>query len=182
MSEVSERYRRLTDAFAAKVAAVPAAKWEQGSPCPEWTARGVVGHVVQTQGLFLGFVGKELGDIPSVDDDPVAAFDAARSTMQRELDDPATATAEYEGFLGRTTLEASVNRFLCVDLVLHGWDLARAAGLEERIEPDDVAWVQAQADSYGDMMRSPQVFGAAVEVPAEADDQTRLLAFVGRKP
>jgi uncharacterized protein (TIGR03086 family) len=182
MSEVSERYRRLTDAFAAKVAAVPAGRWEQVSPCPEWTTRGVVRHVVDTQGLFLGFVGKELGDIPAVDHDPVAAFDAARSIMQRVLDEPTTATAEYDGFLGRTTLEASVNRFLCVDLVLHGWDIARAAGLDERIDPADVAWVRAQADSYGEMMRSPQVFGPAVDVAAGADDQTRLLAFVGRKP
>ena len=53
MSEVSERYQRLTDAFAAKVAAVPADKWEAPSPCPDWNARAVVRHVVDTQGLFL---------------------------------------------------------------------------------------------------------------------------------
>ena len=29
MSEVSERYKRLSDAFAAKVAAVPADKWDK---------------------------------------------------------------------------------------------------------------------------------------------------------
>ena len=181
MSEVSERYRRLSDAFAAKVAAVPDDKWDSPSPCPEWTARGVVGHVVDTQGLFLGFVGKEMGAIPSVDDDPVAAWDAARSKIQHELDDSELATAEFDGFLGRTTFEASVNRFLCVDQVLHGWDLARAAGLDDRIASEDVAWVRMQADSYGDVMRSPQVFGPAVEVPADADDQTKLLAYVGRK-
>ena len=181
MSEVSERYRRLSDAFAAKVAAVPDDKWDSPSPCPEWTARGVVGHVVDTQGLFLGFVGKEMGTIPSVDDDPVAAWDAARSKIQHELDDPELATAEFDGFLGRTTFEESVNRFLCVDQVLHGWDLARAAGLDDRIAPEDVAWVQLPADSYGEVMRSPQVFGPEVDVPTDADDQTKLLAFVGRK-
>ena len=182
MSEVSERYQHLSDAFATKVAAVPADKWEAQSPCPDWNARAVVRHVVDTQGLFLGFVGKSLGDIPSVDDDPVAAFDAARAVVQKELDDPATATAEYDGFLGRTTLEASINRFLCVDLVLHGWDLARAAGLDETIDPADVAWAQELADGYGEMARSPQVFGPPVEVPADADAQTKLLAFTGRNP
>jgi uncharacterized protein (TIGR03086 family) len=181
MSEVSERYKRLSDAFAAKVASVPADKWDAPSPCDEWTTRDLVRHVVDTQGLFLGFVGKEMGDIPSVDDDPVAAWDAARAKIQRELDDPKTAQAEYDGFFGTTTFENSVNKFLCVDQVLHGWDLARAAGLDERIALEDIAYVRQQADSYGDAMRSPMVFGPEVDVPADADDQTKLLAFVGRE-
>jgi len=182
MSEISERYQRLSDAFAAKVAAVPAGKWDAPSPCAGWTTRDLVKHVVDTQGLFLGFVGLELGDIPSVADDPVGAWDAARSKIQHELDDPKLAAAEFDGFLGRTTLEASVDKFLSVDQVIHGWDLARAAGLDERIDPADVARVRAIAESYGDVARSPQVFGPEVEPPAGADAQARLLAFLGRHP
>lgn len=182
MSEVSERYKRLSDAFAAKVAAVPAGKWDNASPCDDWTTRDLVRHVVDTQGLFLGFVGKQMGDISSVDDDPVAAWDAARSKIQRELDDPKLAAAEFDGLFGRTTFEESVNRFLCVDQVIHGWDLARAAGLDDRIAPEDVAWVGKQAEGYGDGMRSPQAFGPEVEAPAGANDQDRLLAYLGRTP
>lgn len=182
MSEVSERYKRLSDLFAAKVAAVPADKWDNASPCEGWTTRGVVQHVVDTQGLFLGFVGKELGDIPSVDDDPVAAWDAARSKIQRELDDPVSAKTEYDGFVGTTTFENSVNQFLCVDQVIHGWDLARAAGLDDSIAAEDIAYVEEQAATYGDAMRSPMVFGPEVEAPAGAGDQDRLLAFLGRRP
>ena len=182
MSEVSERYKRLGDAFAAKIAAVPQNRWASPSPCPNWDARDVVRHVVSTQGLFLGFVGKELGDIPAVADDPVAAWDTARAKIQRELDDPQDAKAEFDGFFGRTTFEDSVDRFLCVDQVIHGWDLARAAGLDDRIPPDDVAWVRKQAEGYGDAMRSPMVFGPEVEAPAGADEQDRLLAYLGRTP
>ena len=182
MSEISERYRRLSGAFAAKVAAVPADAWDKPSPCDGWTTRDLVKHVVGTQGLFLGFIGLELGDIPSVDDDPTGAWDAARAKIQHALDDPELASAEFEGFQGKTTFEASVDKFLCVDQVLHGWDLARAAGLDERIDPEDVARVRAIADSYGDVMRSPQVFGPEVEAPAGADEQAKLLAFVGRNP
>ena len=61
MSEVSERYRRLSDAFATKVAAVPADKWDAPTPCGDWTTRDLVRHVVDTQGLFLGLVGKQIG-------------------------------------------------------------------------------------------------------------------------
>src|SRR5436189_1031131 len=55
MSEISERYKRLGDAFADKIAAVPHDRWDSQTPCEEWTARDLVGHVVNTQGMFLGF-------------------------------------------------------------------------------------------------------------------------------
>lgn len=181
MAEVADRYRRLSEAFAAKVAAVPSERWDAPSPCAGWTARDVVRHVAQTQGMFLGFVDRPVPDGPSVDDDPAAAFDAARATVQAELDDPERAAAEFDGMMGRSTFEAAVGRFLCTDLVVHGWDLARAAGLDERIDSADVTRVREVADSFGDALRSPQAFGPAIEPPADADEQTKMLAFLGRR-
>lgn len=181
MSEISQRYGRLSDAFAAKVAAVSPQMWSQPTPCEGWTARDLVGHVVQTQGMFLGFIGEQLGDVPSVDDDPVAAWNAARAVLQAKLDDPSTATKEFDGVTGRSTFEAAVDRFLNFDLVVHGWDLARATGQDERIDPEDVERIRRQAEGFGDMMRGPQAFGAELDAPADADDQTKLLAFLGRR-
>ena len=181
MSEISERYARLADAFAAKVATVPDDKWESPSPCPEWTARDVVRHVVTTQGMFLGFIGEELGDIPSVDDDPKGAWDAARAVVQRDLESPERARTEFDGMTGRSTFEAAVDRFLNMDLVVHGWDLARAAGLDDEIDPADVARVNETAKGFVEGMRSPRAFGPAVEPPSDADDQTKMLAFLGRR-
>jgi len=182
MTETSDRYTRLADAFARKIAAVPADSWSNQSPCEEWTARDVVRHVVGTQGMFLGFVGRELGDIPSVDDDPLAAWTAASGVMKAALADPAVATAEFEGRWGKSTLEAGVDRFLNVDLVVHNWDLSRATGQDESIDPDDVKRVQAAAEAFGDAMRAPQAFGPAVDPPPGADAQTKMLAFLGRIP
>jgi uncharacterized protein (TIGR03086 family) len=181
MTEISERYARLGDAFATKIAAVPEDAWAHPSPCDEWTARDVVEHVIATQGMFLGLVGRKMGDLPEVDDEPLAAWNAARSVVQGDLEDSERATTEFEGFSGTSTFEAAVNRFLCMDLVVHGWDLARAAGLDEHIDPEDLARVSEQASVFGDMLRSPQAFGPEVEPPADADDQTKLLAFLGRR-
>jgi len=75
-----------------------------------------------------------------------------------------------------------VNRFLCFDLVVHGWDLARAQGLDDAIAPDDIARVRAHAEAFGDALRSPGAFGPEVAAPSDADDQARLLAFLGRRP
>jgi uncharacterized protein (TIGR03086 family) len=182
MTEISQRYARLADAFAAKVAAVPADRWSAPTPCENWTARELVGHVVSTQGMFLGFVGRSIGDVPSVDGDPLAAWNTVRSAVQRDLEDPEKAGAEFEGMMGKQTFEGAVDRFLSFDLIVHGWDLARATGLDERVAPEDVERAQAQAEGFGDAMRSPQAFGEVVEPPPGADAQARLLAFLGRRP
>lgn len=182
MSEIADRYRRLAAAFTDKAAAVPTHRWESPSPCEGWTARDVVGHVVQTQGMFLGFVGRSALEGPSVDDDPVGAWQTATAAVQADLDDPERASAEFEGHFGRQTFEQAVDRFLCFDLVVHGWDLARAAGLDDAIADEDLARVRAAAEPFGDAMRGPGAFGPEVDPPADADEQTRLMAFFGRHP
>lgn len=131
--------------------------------------------------MFLGFVGRKMDDIPSVDDDPSAAWDAARGVILRDLEDPERAKEEFDGMLGRSTFEAAVDRFLCFDLVVHRWDLARAAGLDDRIDPDDMRRVEAGARAMGDAMRGPGAFGPELEAPEGADPQARLLAYLGRR-
>ena len=182
MSEVSERYGRLAEAFQATIAAVPADRWESPSPCPDWTARDVVRHVIDAQGMFLGFVDRELGNIPSVDEDPLAAWMAASDVVLGNLEDPEVAAAEFKGFSGPSTFEAGVDRFLCFDLVVHGWDLARAAGLDYRMPPEEIPRIRAAAEEFGPALRSPQAFGPEIEAPPGADEQARLLAFLGREP
>jgi uncharacterized protein (TIGR03086 family) len=182
MSEISDRYQRLGDAFADKISAVPADRWQSQTPCEEWTARDLVGHVVSTQGMFLGFIGKELKDVPAADDDPQGAWNAARSQVQKTLEDPEQAKTEFQGFAGKSTFEAAADKFLCTDLVVHGWDLSRTAGLDERIEPEDIKRVKSYMETMGDALRSPGAFGAAVEAPSDADEQQKMLTFLGRTP
>jgi uncharacterized protein (TIGR03086 family) len=182
MNPISDRYRRLASAFGDKIAHVSEDAWANQSPCDEWTARDVVGHVVQTQGMFLGFVGRDLGDLPSVDDDPAGAWSAASSTVLAALDDPEVAGQTFEGYFGESTLEAAVDRFLSADLIVHGWDLARATGQDETIEPGDIDDMFALARGFGDALRSPGAFGPEVEAPPGASEQDKLLAFLGRRP
>lgn len=181
MSEISERYHRLSDQMATTVANVAGDQWDATTPCEEWTALDLVRHLVDTQGMFLGFVSKEVGDLASVDDDPAAAWDGARAAIQTQLDDAEGAVAEFDGFTGRTTLEAAVDRFLCTDLVLHGWDLATATGQTVTIDPDDMAHIREAMAPLADKMRGPSAFGPELDAPTDADDQTTFLAFFGRR-
>jgi uncharacterized protein (TIGR03086 family) len=181
MAKTADRFRRLAGAFTDKVAAVPPDRWDSPSPCEDWTAREVVGHVVGTYGMFQGMVGRDLGDIPSVDDDPLGAWTAARDVVQADLDDPERATQEFDGFAGRNTFEGAVDRFACMDLIVHNWDLSRATGLDEQLDPADVQRVREDAKGFGDMLRSPGVCGPAIDPPPGASEQDKMLAFLGRR-
>ena len=182
MSEVSERYRRLAGALTEKIEQVPSDRWSSQSPCENWTSRDLVRHVVDVHGMFMGLVGRHLQPGPDVKSDPLGAWTSARDQMQSDLDDPERAAAEFDGHSGRSTFAEAVDRFVCFDLNIHGWDLARAAGLDERIEPEELPKLWATAESFGDAIRSENVCGPPVEVPDDASEQDRLLAFLGRRP
>lgn len=181
---IADRYRRRAATFTDTVAAVPADRWGAPSPCEGWDARAVVAHVTETQGMFASMVGRQLEPGPSVDDDPLAAWVAARDQTQAALDDPASARTEFDGFSGRSTFEAAADRFLSLDLIVHRWDLARAAGLPDVMPSEDLAALQAamaeMGEAMGDVMRQG-AFGPELDPPADADAQTKVLAFAGRR-
>jgi uncharacterized protein (TIGR03086 family) len=185
MSDIAERYRKNAEVFTAKVAAVPADAWSSPTPCEGWDARQLVGHVVDSTGMFLGFIGRSPEHLRSVDDAPLAAWTEARDAVQAALDDPATAKQEYEGMFGTSVFEESADQFLSADLAIHAWDLSRATGQDERMDPAEVKLIHerltAAPDNVQQAMRSPQVFGPELDAPPDADPQTRLLAFVGRR-
>jgi uncharacterized protein (TIGR03086 family) len=178
--QIADRYRRLSDRFAELVAGVPDGAWGNPSPCEEWTARELVAHVVETPGMFFGMVDRPFEITASVDDDPVAAFDQSRRQVQAELDDPVRAATAFEGFFGKSTFAEAVDRFACMDLVIHGWDLARATGQPEDMDPAEVTLLTESVAGFGEMLRSPGVCGPEVPVGDDVDAQTKLLALVGR--
>jgi uncharacterized protein (TIGR03086 family) len=181
MTEISDRYRRVAEGFTARVDAVPAGAWERPSPCTGWNARDVVNHVVDASGRFLGRVDVELPADAAQPDDPAAAWAAARDAVQAALDDPSVAGREYESPMGPTTLERTIGMFGIGDVLVHTWDLARAAGLDERLDEVEVDRLFAVMEPNDEMMRQGTAFGPRVPVSDDADSQTQLLAFTGRQ-
>jgi uncharacterized protein (TIGR03086 family) len=193
MSDIADRYRRHADAFERKVVAVRPEQWASQSPCEAWDARGVVGHIVVMHGVMLRPLDRELSSAPSVADDPVGAFRAARADIEAVLDDPALADRECDTPNGRMTVEQQIGEVVSDDLVLHGWDLARATGQDDTMDPDDVErlWsiTTAIPPELMERYRTPGAFGPGVEVygpevkvSEDAALQDRLLGLIGRDP
>lgn len=193
MSAIARRYRKHADAFEGKVAAVRGEQWSNQSPCEAWSARDVVDHIVAMHGYMLRPVERRPGPRPSVQDDPLGAFRSARADVEAVLDDPDLAKTECDTPAGPMTVEQQIDEVVSDDLVLHGWDLARATGQDDTMNPEDVArlWRITTAIPAELMARyrTPGAFGPGVEVygreVAVADDaplQDRLLGLIGRDP
>ncbi|WP_020522514.1 TIGR03086 family metal-binding protein [Catelliglobosispora koreensis] len=193
MDEIKIRYKKHADQFEAKIAAVAPGQWANQSPCAEWTARDVVSHIVDMHAAMLRPVGRGLSPAPSVADDPLAAFRAARADVEAVLADPALAGQESPSPTGPMTAAQHIDQVVSDDMVLHGWDLARATGQDDTMDPEDVdrMWTDLQAipASLLDKMRTPEAFGPGifvygpqVKVPDDASKQDKLLAAIGRQP
>ncbi len=193
MGEIAERYRRRADAFERKVAAVQPEQWGNQSPCEKWTAREVVDHIVSMHGYMLRPVERALDPELSVQDDPLAAFRGARAAVEAVLDDAALAEVEVDTPAGKMTAESQIDQVVSDDLVLHGWDLARATGQDETMDPVDVERLWASNSAIPAeviaMYRTPDAFGPGIEVfgpevpvAEDAPLQDRLLGFIGRNP
>jgi len=188
-TDVLATYGRLADAFGSVVDRVPTDRWGSPSPCEGWSARDVVAHVVTSQRGFLAQRGVDATtshqfdvDEPTENEaDPRVAWHAHDDRMRELLADPAVAGLEYDGAFGRTTVGRTVVAFHGFDLVVHRWDVAVAAGLDERLTDDELDMLERSADGFGDHLYDDGVCQPALPVPEDADRQERLLARLGRR-
>jgi uncharacterized protein (TIGR03086 family) len=183
MTEISERYRRVAGQFTNRVGRVPDDAWDNPAPCEGWVARDVVRHLVEwLPAFFCGMWEIELAPSASVDDDPVAAWAAVDRAIQSALDDPAVARRERDTPMGRKTFEQTVDMICTPDILVHTWDLARATGLDEGLDAVEVHRFVESMEPMDEMLRQSGHYGPRVAVADDADEQTRLIAFVGRQP
>ena len=78
------------------------------------------------------------------------------------------------------SFEQLASRPLGADLLLHTWDLARATGQDERLDPASVTAALEFLTPIDEAIRRPGGFAPRLEAPPGADEQGRLLAFCGR--
>jgi uncharacterized protein (TIGR03086 family) len=182
MTEIAQRYERIADAFTARVDAVPPGSWGAQSPCTDWTARDVVKHVVDTTRLFLTRLNGGDPTPPDTGEDVVASWRVESDAVKAALADPDKAGAKIKGLTGPTPFEDMIGTVLCADTLLHTWDLARATGQYDTLDPAAVESALAFLTPNDEQLRAPGGMGPKIEPPEDADEQTRLLCFTGRRP
>ena len=190
LSQIVERYRRRADVFEHLVAQVPPDRWEWPSPCADWDARAVVGHIIDMHAAMLapagpraqsGLAGRRIRWAPS---GPPAPMSRLCSTTPRVPQATVVQTP-----MGPTSFAEHVDQVVSADMVQHGWDLARATGQDDTIDPAELEQLWPMVQAIPEVMRTPGAFGPGivvygpiVEVPADAPLQHRVLGLLGRDP
>jgi uncharacterized protein (TIGR03086 family) len=184
--DASELHRRATDAFGGLVHAVRDDQWEQPTPCSEWNVRQLVNHLVYenrwTPPIFAGRTIEEVGDRFEGDllgDDPKAAWDESAKE--------AVAAVSGQGAMERTVhlsfgdvpgSEYAMQLF--ADHLIHGWDLARAVGADETLDPETAEVALRRWEPLESLLRGSGMVGPRVEIPPGASTTVKLLALWGR--
>ena len=162
-------------------------QWHDPTPCTEWDVKQVANHIIGEnlwaaelfRGKTIEQVGTALdGDLAGAD--PAAAYRASVEKASRMVIAPAamemTCHLSFGDYSG-----SDYAAQLFMDLLIHGWDIAKATGQDTRLDPELVDACMPIALDMTSKFRSAGVFGEDLTVDAGADPQTRLLAIVGRR-
>ncbi|MDA5143097.1 TIGR03086 family metal-binding protein [Streptomyces sp. AD681] len=161
------------------------------TPCPDLAVRNLLGHLTGLAVAFRDAARKDLG--PTTDTSPeVSVPDVGpgwREELAKVLGELADAWREPDAWTGMTRaggidLPGAVAGAVVADeLVIHGWDLARATGQE--YAPDPAALQAAYgllAAAAEEPDRDAGMFGTVVPVPADAPLLERAVGLSGRNP
>jgi uncharacterized protein (TIGR03086 family) len=180
VSEAGERYVRVAAGFSARVDRIAADQWDAPTPCPLWTVRDLVGHVVAVHRAILAGVDVTPAPPPVADPDLAVAWHRATDDVVAALADPERANAPVTGRFAPMPFEQLVGMLGCFDTLAHTWDLARAIGADDELDPDAVTFSFDALRPNDEAIRGDGAYGPKLEPPNGADEQTRFLAFLGR--
>lgn len=151
---------------------------DNSTPCAKFTVRGVLQHMIVGATAFsAAFRGAE--PAPADTADVLAAFGPALTDLVSAIREPGALDRTVEAPFGAVP-GATFARFVVLDGLVHGWDLATATG--QGYAPSDalVSEVEAFAHDTLGPLRDGDTFADPVEPPAGASPIERLAAFTGR--
>ena len=163
-------------------------QWDASTPCAGWTVRDLANHVVSgnfwaaelARGKSIEEVGDRLdGDV--LGNDPVGAYDESAKEADAAFHAPGAMAAMCGVSYGPVPGEVYAgHRF--IDVLIHGWDLAKATGQDTTLPPDLVESCWAVVEPQRDLILGSGQFGDEHDIPAGADRQASLLSLLGRTP
>ena len=162
--------------------------WHAPTPCTEWDARQVANHIIG-ENLWAGeiFQGKTVAQVGSsldgdlTGDDPAAAYRRSVEVARQAIEAPGAMEATCHLSFGDYSGDDYASQ-LFMDTLLHGWDIAKGTGQDVRLDAELVARCLPIAEELTGKFRAAGVFGDDLPVAEDADQQTKLLALVGRRP
>jgi uncharacterized protein (TIGR03086 family) len=173
-----------------RLQSVSAQHWVLPTPCEGWSVRDLVQHLAvgatMSRQLLSGetwtreAVVEEVSSVPDLraewewrTAEERAGF-AAFGGLDRAVTHPVMGDIPCSQFLGMRVGDA----------LLHAWDLARAIGTDDQLDPELVVEVWTGMAAMAGFIRKSGFFGSGPsgEVGEDAPLQNRLLDLSGRRP
>jgi uncharacterized protein (TIGR03086 family) len=185
--DVLAAYRQILPWAEQRIAATRRDQFGGSTPCSEWDVEALLTHMFSTIVYYtllaeLGEVDTRQMVVPGVtEDDNGASYQRASTAALRAWTAPQVLDRPCRHAIAGSVSGSYALAIHAADTLIHGWDLARATGQDELMEPA-AAWFALQVfhivlakESARRYLLDPQV-----DVPHSADAQTRLLGFTGR--
>ena len=167
---------------------VPEGTLDAPTPCRDWDLRTLLNHTI----LWTSYSAERRAHGESVAEDLMTkdftAEPGFRDDYARQIDRAVKAWANPQawegeiGVMGDATPAADVGAMLIMEMVLHGWDVAKATGQEYACDEAVAAAVLATVEQQAELFRKYQGFADAIEAPQDAAAFDRALRLSGRDP
>jgi uncharacterized protein (TIGR03086 family) len=158
------------------------------TPCPDWDLRTLLNHTI----LWTAYSAERRAHGESVAEDLMSkdftaepdyaeAYQAQLTRAVQAWSDP-EAWAGDRSVMGGAMPAADIAAMLIMEMVLHGWDIAKATGQDYRCDGELAQALLGTVQAQGEMFRQYQGFAAIVPVPDDVPAFDRALSLSGRDP
>lgn len=160
------------------------------TPCSEFDVRRLINHLLFWGPSLEGAAHKKVAAPPGDDE---SAVDLTRgdwaATLTTQVSGIVEAWSEPEAWKGTTymgtpmELPAPLIGAMAVgELVVHGWDLARATGQDPSWDDALLEYLLIEVENTAEQGRQMNIYGPEVTVPESAPTLHRALGVTGRDP
>ena len=173
------------------IANVSADQYSSPTPCSEWNVRQLLNHVLGTCALGTGLfrdappevpmVPGGLPDVDMVGADMLAAYDCGADKLLTAVRAPGALERPHQTPLGEMPA-AGLAGFTTLDILVHGWDLARATSQKTALPQDIAEHVLGFARMALPPDNRPPSVGTPIAISESAPATDQLVAFLGRRP
>ena len=158
------------------------------TPCAAWDLGALARHLIFWS-PFLAASGRRAEPIPVASTEPDVPLEGWPDAVVAGVNEVAAAWSDAAAWTGTTTMGGPdalpaemIGGMVLGELVVHGWDLARAAGVRAEWSQDVLVATYEAVVGMAAQGRQMGIFGPEVAVPADAPLLDRIAAATGRDP
>ncbi|MFB9931926.1 TIGR03086 family metal-binding protein [Amycolatopsis halotolerans] len=194
MTDALGRFLAASTEFAQRLPSVRPELWTAPTPCAEWSVRQLVNHMVRGNLNYVDLLAGgtrenflHMRDADALGNDPLGAYAASVQLVADAFSRPGALDQMLDYPLGQVTGRQAL-AVRATDSAIHAWDLARALGVDDRLDPGLVTWISDNLETiYAGLAESPiaadtthRFFAAPEALGESASRQDQLLHLTGR--